>query len=135
MDIAHRQVVIGVRNPRPDQIGLAGQHVGKVHFAVYGTGSICARVVGTTPSAAWVADQDGTAIEVTYPTLALDLAQAGAAQAVLPTFIGDRIAGVDRSGCIDRLVGLLKPLCRRSPKIRPARPCHTVPARGRYRLR
>ncbi len=99
LDILHREVVIGVRNRRPEQVGLAGQKVGRVQFAVYGTqGAPWARVMSNTPSARWVADQAGRTIEVTHPTHALDLARVGAARAVLPTFIAETIPDLAKIG-------------------------------------
>ena len=91
LDIPHREAVIGVRNHRPDHVALAGQRVSSIKFARYGApNSPWVQVVGTTPSAAWVKDNaPAQTIEVTHPTHALDLARAGAAQAVLPTFIGE----------------------------------------------
>lgn len=94
LNIGHREAVIGIRNQRPESVGLAGRKVGKVRFAVYAgadSNAPWARVLGTTPSAKWV--QTNThpqdCIEVTSPRNALDLALAGQARAVLPTFIGD----------------------------------------------
>lgn len=92
-DIGRREAVIGVRNRRPDGVGLAGRRIGRVRFAVYGVDAgvtTWARVMASTPSAQWVkARTDGAdAIEVTGSQSALDLALAGAARAVLPTFIG-----------------------------------------------
>ncbi|MEM8916649.1 MAG: LysR family transcriptional regulator [Pseudomonadota bacterium] len=101
LDIRHREAVIGLRNHRPEQIGLAGRRVGRVQFAVYGVANgveAWARVVGTTPSAVWTEQNVGSApvIEVTHSRNALDLALAGAARAVLPTFIGDDVEGIER---------------------------------------
>lgn len=103
LDIAHREPVIGIRNRRPEQPGLAYRRTGRVQFAVYAAdagASVWARVIGTTPSALWVKQQASTsaAIEVTHPRNALDLARAGAAKAVLPTFIGDAETGLRRLG-------------------------------------
>lgn len=109
LDMRHREAVIGVRNRRPDQAGLAGRFIARVQFAVYATGPEVAtwvRVIGPTPSAAWAADHIGNApaIEVTSARSALDLAETGAARAVLPCFVGDRAPGVMRvSGTIDAL--------------------------------
>ncbi len=94
MDIGHREAVIGVRNHRPEGVGLAGRKVGRVQFAVYATDdnvSTWAHVLSTTPSATWVKENSGNAdaIEVTTPRNALDLANAGLARAVLPTFVGN----------------------------------------------
>ncbi len=94
LDINRREAVIGIRNRRPEQAGLAGRRTGRVQFASLhardGDISTWARVMGTTPSARWLeaAIRDDPFIEVTYPRNALDLALAGAARVVLPTFIG-----------------------------------------------
>ncbi|MEP3275337.1 MAG: LysR family transcriptional regulator [Stappiaceae bacterium] len=93
-DIGRREAIIGVRNHRPTEVGLAGRKIGQVKFAVYARDAgICtwARVVSTTPSAIWLKGNSSGAdvIEVTTPQNALDLALAGTARAVLPTFIGD----------------------------------------------
>lgn len=94
LDIPHREVVIGIRNQRPTQISLAGQQISKVRFATYAKRKnidTWALVLGSTPSANWVNENsaDMARIEVSHPRNALDLAVAGAAKAVLPTFIGD----------------------------------------------
>ncbi|WP_415401157.1 LysR family transcriptional regulator [Tateyamaria sp. SN3-11] len=94
LKIGHREAAIGIRNHRPEEIGLAGRKIGRVRFAVYAADdsvSTWARVLSNTPSANWLRDNAGTdaAIEVTAPQNALDLANAGLARAVLPTFIGN----------------------------------------------
>lgn len=96
LDIGRREALIGIRNQRPDCVGLAGRKVGRVQFAICcGTDAKApwARVLGHTPSAQWVLANIGSedSIEVTSPRNALDLALAGQARVVLPTFIGDRI--------------------------------------------
>lgn len=109
LDIARREAVIGIRNLRPEQPGLAYRRTGRVKFAVYAAnGDIAnwARVLGSTPSAQWAKQHMGAApaIEVTHPRSALDLALAGAARAVLPTFIGDAQTSLRRLGpLIDEL--------------------------------
>ena len=109
-DIGRREAVIGIRNQRPKEIGLAGRKIGQVRFAVYAKDydvTTWARVISTTPSANWVKENsDGSdVIEVTTPQNALDLAIAGSARAVLPTFIGERqpdlIAISDRIESLD----------------------------------
>ena len=100
LDIARREAVIGVRNRRPEEPGLAGRRVAEVRFAVYAREAgvaTWARVMGATPSAAWVreASRGAPAIEVTSPRNALDLALAGAARAVLPVFVG-RESGLEQ---------------------------------------
>ncbi|SLN39923.1 LysR family transcriptional regulator [Ruegeria meonggei] len=92
--IGHREAAIGIRNHRPEEISLAGRKTGRVRFAVYAVDksvSTWARVLSNTPSAIWLREnaQSGDAIEVTAPQNALDLATAGVARAVLPTFIGN----------------------------------------------
>lgn len=98
LDIPHREAVIGIRNHRPTHPGLAMQRIAKVQFARYGVaGTPWVQVIAATPSARWVKDNaPSTAIEVTHPTHALDLARGGVAQAVLPTFIGDMEYGLER---------------------------------------
>ena len=91
LDIARREAVIGIRNARPDQIGLAARRAGKVRFAIYGARRApWAAVMVPTPSATWVAGKEGPRIEVSHPRSALDLAQAGVVRAVLPVFVGEQ---------------------------------------------
>lgn len=101
LDINRRQAVVGIRNQRPHQRGLAGRRVGRVRFAAYATSddvSIWARYTGNTPSANWLkkhANED-ECIEITNPRNGLDLALIGAARVVLPTFVGDAQSGLVR---------------------------------------
>ncbi len=95
VDIGRREALIGIRNRRPEGLGLAGRRIGRVRFAVYSTRDDIeswACVLGTTPSAKWVREKARsiTAIEVTSPRNALDLTLAGQTRTVLPTFIGRR---------------------------------------------
>ncbi len=101
LDMGRRQAAIGVRNRRPHQRGLAGRKVGRVRHAVYAAHAdvrIWARYTGNTPSAEWHQKhaRDDECIEVTNPRNALDLALAGSARVVLPTFIGDAQNGLVR---------------------------------------
>lgn len=101
LDIAHREVIIGIRNQRPTQISLAGRRTRKIQFAVYAVNKnidTWARVVGPTPSARWVREHADNEpfIEVSHPRNALDMALAGAVKTVLPTFIGDATKGIER---------------------------------------
>ncbi|WP_299609639.1 LysR family transcriptional regulator [uncultured Tateyamaria sp.] len=94
LKIGHREAAIGIRNHRPEEIGLAGRKIGRIRFAVYATDpsiSTWAQVLTNTPSAHWLRDHSHAdeTIEVTAPQSALDLANAGLARAVLPTFIGN----------------------------------------------
>lgn len=101
LDIGRREAVIGVRNRRPEQIGLAGRRIGRVQFAVYAVDrevKTWARVIGTTPSARWLDEKVGhePSIEVTNSRNALDLALAGVVRAVLPTFVGNVQHGLEQ---------------------------------------
>lgn len=101
LDIGRREAVIGIRNRRPEQTGLAGRRIGRVQFAVYAVNSkvtTWARVIGTTPSARWLDGNinDTPSIEVTNSRNALDLALAGASRAVLPTFVGNSQKGLQQ---------------------------------------
>lgn len=109
LDIGRRAALIGIRNQRPDAVGLAGRKIGRVCFAAYATSAKVqnwARVIGTTPSARWVnaLPHSNPPVDVTNPRNALDLALAGSARVVLPTFIGAHQAGLARvSPMIDEL--------------------------------
>jgi DNA-binding transcriptional LysR family regulator len=94
LDISRREAVIGIRNRRPEQRGLACRKIGGVNFAGYATSrkiKAWVKVSARTPSALWLSEQpdEPIAIRVSAPRNALDLACAGMARAVLPTFIGD----------------------------------------------
>ena len=101
LDIGRREALIGVRNHRPNGRGLAGRRIGRVQFAIYATDpsvATWAQVVSTTPSSKWV-QSISTAkdvIEVTNPRNAVDLAVAGVARVILPTFAGDGIGELVR---------------------------------------
>lgn len=95
VDIGRREALIGIRNQRPDGIGLAGRRITRINFAAYACHKnveTWVHVLGKTPSARWVQNttHNASTIEVTSPRNALDLALAGTARVVLPTFIGNR---------------------------------------------
>ena len=101
LDIARREAVIGIRNHRPEEIGLACRKVGHVQFAGYAIDPSIepwVRVVGRTPSALWLAANASPhdCLEVVAARNALDLAKAGVARALLPTFIGDAETALSR---------------------------------------
>mgnify|MGYP006273444149 CR=1 FL=1 len=103
LSINRREAMIGVRNRRPTEAGLAGRKLARVHFAAYAAQDAPSgwiRVQADTPSARWVSSRakDGIAHEASHPRLALDLALAGAGRAILPTFVGDIEAGLKRVG-------------------------------------
>ncbi len=104
LDIARREVDIGIRNTRPDQAWLAGQQIGHVDYAAYATGPDITGWIGPaygaaeTPSVKWVKAHHGDAIvtKANSPHLAASLAKAGLGRIVLPTFVGDDMAGLTR---------------------------------------
>ncbi|WP_417415108.1 LysR family transcriptional regulator [Hoeflea sp.] len=103
LDIPHREVVIGVRNRRPSEEGLAGRSLARVEFAAYARADAPERwikVLADTPSARWLDKKTGNdaVCEVTSPRNSLDLTLAGKGMALLPTFIGDRHASLQRRG-------------------------------------
>ncbi|MEM9710096.1 MAG: LysR family transcriptional regulator [Pseudomonadota bacterium] len=104
MDIARREVDVGLRDARPTQPWLAGRAVGEVNFAVYGAGPETEGFIGRggdgtgTASSRWVEANHGAAITVraNTPFLAASMARAGIGRVVLPTFVGDRMARLVR---------------------------------------
>ncbi|WP_339761444.1 LysR family transcriptional regulator [uncultured Hoeflea sp.] len=103
LDIARREVVIGIRNRRPTGDALAGRSVSRVEFAPYARPDApqrWIRVLADTPSARWLGKMIGNdaVCEVSSPRNSLDLALAGKGIALLPTFIGDARTSLRRSG-------------------------------------
>ena len=105
LDIARRETLIGVRNREPTEQGVAARRVGTVRFAPFAVDGNVRRwvhVTRDTPSARWTGEavraSPEAAIEVSDPRTALDLARAGLARALLPTFVGDRDAALSRVG-------------------------------------
>ena len=104
LDIARRETIIGIRNRRPEQRGLACRKIGVVRFAGYASSAAVQKwisVLGNTASSRWLADQmreqtPNFAAEVTAPRTALDLALAGVGKVLLPTFVGDGEAGLQQ---------------------------------------
>ncbi|KIT16280.1 LysR family transcriptional regulator [Jannaschia aquimarina] len=96
MDIARREVDIGIRNRRPDQPWLAGRRTATVRYAAYGQEGV-GNWIGVsfdaahTPSGRWVIDNHGGEIVTAAndPRWALALARAGIGRVVLPMFIGE----------------------------------------------
>lgn len=104
LDIARREVDIGVRNRRPDQPWIAGRRIGHVDYAVYAADAGVEAWIGPsagapeTPSARWIRERHGSGavVRANSPHLAAALARAGAGRIVLPVFAGDRMAGLAR---------------------------------------
>ncbi|WP_245621565.1 LysR family transcriptional regulator [Enterovibrio calviensis] len=103
LDIAHREVVLGIRNHRPIEPTLACRKLAQVEFAPYATDSeqtLWIKVLADIPSAQWL-DRvvcNDAICEVNVPRNSLDLALAGQGIALLPTFIGDAEPSLHRVG-------------------------------------
>jgi len=96
MDIARREIDVGIRNRRPDQPWLAGRRTAEVAYAVYGRDGARGWIgpsadARPTPSSRWLLRAHGADIVTTAndPRLALALAEAGLGRLVLPCFAGD----------------------------------------------
>jgi DNA-binding transcriptional LysR family regulator len=101
LSIARREASIAIRNSRPTEHGLAGRKLARNEFAVFSVSDAReSRIIHDvdTPSSHWARARAGqnVSLEVSHPRLALDLALEGAGQIVLPTFIGDRDARLER---------------------------------------
>lgn len=101
LDISRRETTIGIRNSRPEQSNLVCRKLGRVKFAGYAKKTAVdtwVQVKSDTPSAQWLAKQydESSTFEVTSARNALDLARAGVARALLPTFVGDNVPGLAR---------------------------------------
>ena len=101
LSLTRREAAIAIRNAPPEGVGLAARKLARNDFAIYGradapTDWIVHKV--DTPSSRWVAERAGSdpCHEVSHPRLTLDLALTGAGQVVLPTFIGDEEAALER---------------------------------------
>lgn len=103
LNISRREVVIGVRNSRPTEDGVAARKLSRIEFAPYAKVNAPDRwikVMSSTPSANWVAKKIGNdaVCEVNAPRNSLDLALMGKGKALLPTFIGDRQKSLEKVG-------------------------------------
>ncbi len=103
LSINRREASIAIRNSRPTEQGLAGRKLARNEFAIYSAPNAPETWVihnVDTPSSRWAkarAEPD-LCHEVSQPWLALDLAREGAGRIVLPTFIGDHEARLERLG-------------------------------------
>jgi DNA-binding transcriptional LysR family regulator len=96
MDLARREIDIGIRNLRPEQPWLAGRRTGETTHSVYATSQDVQDWIGGAfetaplPSERWVEAHQADRIVTTAndPALRLSLAEAGIGRIVLPDFIG-----------------------------------------------
>ncbi|MCF3639529.1 LysR family transcriptional regulator [Rhizobium sp. TRM95111] len=108
--LAHRESDIGVRAVLPDEPHLMRRLAGDVAYAAYRRRNTADGETGgwlavgeedaISPYLRWPHDNAGGRIAVvaSRPRSLLDLARAGAGQAVLPCFVGDLDPALERSG-------------------------------------
>lgn len=99
LDIARKQIDIGIRNSKPSEPWLAAKRIGYTNYAAY-------RLDGTKPDIGWVATtgdngltptarytmehySDNISFTISQPTLGLPLVLKGHAKMILPEFVGD----------------------------------------------
>lgn len=104
-NIGRRETLIGIRNQRPSEPGLAARRTATVAFAPYALNGGLApddwvACTVDTPSARWVRTNRASRIriEVSSPRSLLELALAGAGQIVLPCFVGAAHDSLVRTG-------------------------------------
>lgn len=104
LDIARREIDIGIRGARPTQAWLAGQPVARIQFAAYACDPDVTGWIGPAHGAPdvasnrWIMRQHADAIvtKANSSLLRAELARAGIGRIVLPTFIGDDLDGLVR---------------------------------------
>ncbi len=112
LDIARREVDIGIRAMRPDQPWLAAKRTARIRYAVFGKSDdvqgfiALAEGLASTPAERWLRARHADRIVTTVNTerLALDLAASGMGRMVMPIFAGaDETALVRLSDPIDEI--------------------------------
>ncbi|QPH54772.1 LysR family transcriptional regulator [Pontivivens ytuae] len=112
LDIARREIDIGIRNRRPEQPWLAGRRTGVIEHAVYATSEEVTGWIGGSfetaplPSEAWISRHHGAEIVTTAndPQLRMIMAEAGLGRVILPMFVGEtRPALIRLSDAIEEL--------------------------------
>lgn len=110
LDIAHREVEIGIRNRTPDNRNLAARKTVDVAKASFRARNqpprsrhdwvAIASQDASTRSARWVAEHKGPSVVAwaNTPRTLHDLIRAGVGQGVLPCFAGDRDPLLERAG-------------------------------------
>jgi DNA-binding transcriptional LysR family regulator len=110
LDIAHREIEIGVRNRPPESTNLAFRKTADIAFAPFrarnhpNPGSedwvAIAPEDAATRSAHWLNSQEGVVVAAwaNTPRTLCDLIRAGVGKGVLPCFAGDRDPRLERAG-------------------------------------
>ena len=110
LDIAHREVEIGIRNAQPDSPNLAARRTVDVAYAPFRARNhpspgheqwvTVAPEDATTRSMRWVNALDGLVVAAwaNAPRTLHDLIRAGIGKGVLPCFAGDRDPLLERAG-------------------------------------
>jgi DNA-binding transcriptional LysR family regulator len=110
LDIAHREVEIGIRNAQPDSPNLAARRTVDVAYAPFRARNhptpgheqwvTVAPEDATTRSMRWVHALDGLVVAAwaNTPRTLHDLIRAGVGKGVLPCFAGDRDPLLERAG-------------------------------------
>jgi len=110
LDIAHRDVDIGIRNSQPDSPNLAARRTVPVAQAPFRAKTLpparhdewvaISPEDHATRSARWVARQPGLVVAAwaNTPRTLYDLIRTGAGKGLLPCFAGDRDSDLERAG-------------------------------------
>jgi DNA-binding transcriptional LysR family regulator len=110
LDIAHREVEIGVRNRPPEGVNLAGRPVGEVAYAPFRARNYApqseenwvaiAPEDAITASTRWTNAQESLVVTAwaNTPRTLYDLIRSGAGKGVIPCFAGDRDPLLERAG-------------------------------------
>jgi len=110
LDIAHREIEIGIRNAPPDRPYLAGRRTVPVAYAPFRARNhpnpgreewvVIPPEDSATPSARWVNAQTGIVVAAwaNTPRTLYDLIRAGVGRGILPCFAGDRDPLLERAG-------------------------------------
>ena len=119
LDIAHREVEIGIRNAQPDSPNLAARRTVEVAQAPFRARNhpnpgheewvVISPDALSTRSARWVSEQPGIVVAAwaNAPRTLHDLIRAGVGKGVLPCFAGDRDPLLERAG--DEIAELREP--------------------------
>jgi len=110
LDIAHREIDIGIRNAQPESPNLAARRTVEVAQAPFRARNhpapgreewvVISPDALSTRSSRWVAEQPGLVVSAwaNTPRTLYDLIRAGVGKGVLPCFAGDRDPLLERAG-------------------------------------